>query len=1062
MEFPICRHGAATETPTLRHCRSPKLAGLKLVSAAQCERCHCRDHEPVSNAFELPVHLVQCAHLGEPVILDAELSLAEGARKSSQLKGDGKGFYCRHPQHGRTTLQHCRSCLDYLFSIATPNMPLEMIRRLIALPAREQAADWWQWDNVQVAHREAAASAIERTSACPAQYQGRGIVVVGGGRYFVSAYVTIRVIRELGCRLPIELWHLNEEIDAQMLRQLAPYDVQCINAEEVAQNGSYRFITGHWWRGWQLKAFALRNCSFREVLLLDADSYPVRNPEFLFDWPRYREWGAVFWPDLESNKGMIPSEAWSIFGVDPIEELPTESGQLLVNKELCWRELNLALHYNSHADFVYRIVYGDKDTFPIAWRRLGRRYARMWPTSTFESVAIRQADDRGELLFLHRVHDKFRLPATRFSATPQQFEQNKFHPQFPLEQFCFDVVAELAGSGFQSPLLAENKSSELIVSSEHAMDAMPVTEARPQQIDRTPLSEESLETIQSVLPALTVRKSVVSSIEEMYPAVPVELLVSEAWQQRFQEYFLDTQEFPVDPFEIQEKTARPHKKCISVCLFKQNVNNRVPNEFPVNEQTWKSKYWAGLLGVVADLAYFPDWKLRIYVEPALWYEVYLEFASHPQIELYRMAVNTIGANPGSFWRFLALADQSLDLVLETDIDESLRAKWDYIQTFELDSHSAVGRIGGFISDRHYLVDPPDSPVKNFATMIGSCVMSRPARVDFDMSAAIRGFMAHRRYYSQTDQPWAYSDSEPSSPYNLPIGSHIYGWGSHWYMYCFDERFLKHVMYYHFAQKSELQTWAFSSSPAQKDPEGLWDYEYVRQRGNTIVFPHTAVRLASLKLSSEALRIAFVLDEYRWIFDALLRIVQDHANDNSVDTQSLQTQIDPHDIEALPGNINLFKAAQFRSKALELGFNAGFHAAVMLLANRDLTIDAYQKDATEATRLCGRLLNEVFGDRLTLVEVETPLSMLPESGNIYDFMHIDAIPASGNITEILAQCVPRCEYGAAVVVNGFEDTNDVNRATKQLPELKRTESYTLHSVPEHRPQAIFLCEGADVR
>jgi hypothetical protein len=91
-----------------------------------------------------------------------------------------------------------------------------------------------------------------------------------------------------------------------------------------------------------------------------------------------------------------------------------------------------------------------------------------------------------------------------------------------------------------------------------------------------------------------------------------------------------------------------------------------------------------------------------------------------------------------------------------------------------------------------------------------------------------------------------------------------------------------------------------------------------------------------------------------------------------------------------------------------------------------------------------------------------LSMLPESGNIYDFMHIDAIPASGNITEILAQCVPRCEYGAAVVVNGFEDTNDVNRATKQLPELKRTESYTLHSVPEHRPQAIFLCEGADVR
>lgn len=457
MEFPVCRHAEATETPTLRHCRSPKLAGLKLVSPAQCDRCHCRDHELATDRVNEPTHLLRCALLGRSLSPNEAIESLDGSCSPHEFARNTDEFQCHHPRHGRTTLDHCRTCSDYLFPLVTPNMPAQMVQRVIALPPREQPAAWWQWENVQAAHREVAANVIERTPAWSGRFDGRGIVVVGGGRYFVSAYVTIRVLREVGCCLPIELWHLDGEIDDAMRALVAPHGVTCVNADEVARREPFRFLSGHWWRGWQLKAVALRNCSFREVLLLDADSYPVRNPEFLFDWPRYREWGAVFWPDLESNKGMIPEQAWSIFGVEPFQELPTESGQLLVNKELCWRELNLALHYNAHADFVYYILYGDKDTFPMAWQRLGRRYARMWPVSQFESVAIRQMDDHGDLLFLHRVHDKFRLPATTFDATPQQFEQNQFHAQFPMEQFCFDVVAELADSGFQSSLLIPNE-----------------------------------------------------------------------------------------------------------------------------------------------------------------------------------------------------------------------------------------------------------------------------------------------------------------------------------------------------------------------------------------------------------------------------------------------------------------------------------------------------------------------------------------------------------------------------------------------------------------------------
>ena len=448
MDFPTCRHGKAAESPSLRHCRSPKLAGLKIVSAAQCHKCYCRDHELTDDVERQLTHLLPCAFLGELLPAAAAPLNAPIQDSRSTTAEQGGDFRCHHPLHRRTTPANCQTCADYLFPVVTPNMPVEMVRRLLTLPPREQSADWWRWENVQAAHRLAADTAIEQTPELPPRFSGRGIVVVGGGRYFVSAYVTIRVLRQVGSQLPIELWHLDGEIDARMQALVAPYGVTCVNADEVALREPYRFLPGNWWRGWQLKAFALRNCSFREVLLLDADSYPVRNPDVLFDWPRYREWGAIFWPDLEHSKGMIAENAWSVFGAAPFTDLPTESGQILVHKELCWRELNLALHYNAHADFVYRLLYGDKDTFPMAWQRLGRRYARMWPTAFFDSVALHQLDDRGQLLFIHRVRDKFRLPEAAFESTPQNFERNKYQNHFPLEKFCFGVVAELAGGNF--------------------------------------------------------------------------------------------------------------------------------------------------------------------------------------------------------------------------------------------------------------------------------------------------------------------------------------------------------------------------------------------------------------------------------------------------------------------------------------------------------------------------------------------------------------------------------------------------------------------------------------
>jgi hypothetical protein len=323
-----------------------------------------------------------------------------------------------------------------------PDMPWQQVARLRLLRPWPQPEEWWSWPNVQTAQRRLADRAAHHVSPYPGN-RGRGIVVVGGGKYFVSAYVTIRVLRHVGCTLPIELWHLRGEINAVQRRLAEAHGVRCRDADALAASRPFRFLD-HWWRGWQLKAYALLHAGFREVLLLDADCYPIRNPEFLFAWSGYRTHGACFWPDRFpeiSNHGMDPFEVLEI----PREAgLAAESGQLLIDRRACWQPLNLAGHYNSQADFMYRVVYGDKDTFPLAWRKLGRTFARPWPHCDFRPPGLLHYGPDGEPLFQHRVFDKFHLSSANFDSTPQHSSANMFYPAMVHERFCFDVLDRLA------------------------------------------------------------------------------------------------------------------------------------------------------------------------------------------------------------------------------------------------------------------------------------------------------------------------------------------------------------------------------------------------------------------------------------------------------------------------------------------------------------------------------------------------------------------------------------------------------------------------------------------
>lgn len=275
---------------------------------------------------------------------------------------------------------------------------------------------------------QAAAEFIARIPPCPPGFTGRGIVICGGGaRMFSNAWVCIRMLRQLGCTLPIELWHLGPaEMDATMEALVRPWQVTCVDASSHRAVWPAR-ITG----AWPLKPFAIVNSRFAQVLLLDADNVPVRNPEYLFDHPQFRAHGALLWPDT----GRLPPEApaWRLFDVTYRDEPEVESGQVLVDKQRCWAPLLLCLWYNEHHALFYRHIHGDKETFHFAFRRLGLPYAMIPHALELAEGAFYQSDPDGQRVFQHRNGDKWDL-----------LGRNRSIPGFQHEAECRGFLRELA------------------------------------------------------------------------------------------------------------------------------------------------------------------------------------------------------------------------------------------------------------------------------------------------------------------------------------------------------------------------------------------------------------------------------------------------------------------------------------------------------------------------------------------------------------------------------------------------------------------------------------------
>ncbi|ETO84028.1 hypothetical protein F444_02037 [Phytophthora nicotianae P1976] len=299
-----------------------------------------------------------------------------------------------------------------------------VMRRTCAKYKKSQVfrcADAHQFVNYHIEALTAVKSAMGSDFALPnvqTDSHGQdGIVMVVYPKLIASAYATIRTLRDvLGCRLPIEIWFRQDEID-RVPRSLIP--LQQLAQNETVSKIIFREINDSQAVRFAAKIFALYNSGFERILFLDADNVPVRDPAYLFKSPEFEKTGAVFWPDYWNPHYTIfhlheDSLLWELLDMPYVDMFEQESGQMLIDRRRHAAPLELVRFFAFHQPNPIeklKLLWGDKDLFRFAWIKLTVPFYMIQTPpavagtvngTSFCGMTMVQHDAKGDVVFLHR------------------------------------------------------------------------------------------------------------------------------------------------------------------------------------------------------------------------------------------------------------------------------------------------------------------------------------------------------------------------------------------------------------------------------------------------------------------------------------------------------------------------------------------------------------------------------------------------------------------------------------------------------------------------------------
>ncbi|EAQ88525.1 hypothetical protein CHGG_05144 [Chaetomium globosum CBS 148.51] len=214
----------------------------------------------------------------------------------------------------------------------------------------------------------------EFASHLPYEVGATGIVTTAGASNFGQAVSLVLLTRQTGSQLPIQI----------VLDSTAPWvDFLCVH-EMPLHNATCLYTSDMWtklypsitirFQRFQWKSIALVSSTFQNVLFLDADCFPVLNPDSIFEKGAepFTSAGFITWPDFWAST--TSSLFYKIAGDVEVPLLTSrttsESGVMVYDKARHADTLLLAVYYNYNGPARYYTMLtqhgpgeGDKETF---------------------------------------------------------------------------------------------------------------------------------------------------------------------------------------------------------------------------------------------------------------------------------------------------------------------------------------------------------------------------------------------------------------------------------------------------------------------------------------------------------------------------------------------------------------------------------------------------------------------------------------------------------------------------------------------------------------------------
>lgn len=312
--------------------------------------------------------------------------------------------------------------------------PRELIPGLldpIPAPVLREIPPRWAFDPGVIRKHQAALQRLVTGDIPPPPHrEGQGVLLVGGGKYWPGIVVAVRMLRDTGSRLPIQIWHRGA---AEMVKPADLAGIPDVEIHDLTKLSPAPRVLG----GWEAKTVAILASGWERIFYLDADAYTVANPQGLLDKLSPKA-PFLFWRDLQGGGEPVN---WTAWGRTSSPVPPIQGGHLALHVPHFWRELVISHWLNQHSDFTYRHQYGDQDSWRVSLTATGGRYVCLGQ-ARWENIAfVCDLDDAP--FVVHRCQSKMLFSE---DVLPEDRHSNRRLPRLPGEQRAWDHFDALVSS----------------------------------------------------------------------------------------------------------------------------------------------------------------------------------------------------------------------------------------------------------------------------------------------------------------------------------------------------------------------------------------------------------------------------------------------------------------------------------------------------------------------------------------------------------------------------------------------------------------------------------------